>query len=1050
MKHAEKAMHRLYSVGRSLFAILILLFCSLQVFAQGLVVKGVVKDATGEPVIGANVLEKGTTNGIITDIDGAYTLNNVNPKGTLIISFIGYTPVEVAVNGRKVIDVTMKEDAELLDEVVVVGYGAQKKASVTGSVAAMKGDDLKLSGVTNVSNMLNGRLPGVIASNRSGEPGADWSDILIRGKGTLNSTAPLIVIDGVANRSGMERMNPNDIESVSVLKDASAAIYGAQAANGVILITTKKGTSGKPTISYDGSYSMSQNTRNPNLMNAYQYMTYADERRNHLSRPDGSVLDVENEIAGDNNLKNYGDFVNIKKGYLDGTIDRNMYGDTDWIDAVFRPFAPQTRHSLSVKGGNEAVKYYISGDYSYQEPGYKNTVYNFQTAQMRANIEAQISKNFSIGLEASGRNEQRNNSPYSTGTMFWELMMAYPYLYDYYPNGLPGPGLQGGNNLAILASGKDIGYNRINDFFVDSKVNFEWKLPWITQGLSLAGYAAFDMRFNNNKGFWDVWDTYNYDPENKEYIKHTSNMDTGFINLNQSSDKNSSTTLHFRINYDRTFGDHHVGAFVAYEQNKFEGEGFWAWRNYFMSNKLDYLDFGGEQDKTNGGNGYVSARQNLFGRFNYSYKDRYLFEFTIRRDGSMNFASNKRWGTFPGLSIGWRIGEESFIKDNLPFVNDLKLRASWGKLGNDLSTAKNWRDYQFQYLSTYNMGDGAILGNNPQLGKGFTPGRIGNPDITWEKVDTKNIGLEGTLWNGLLGFSGEYFYQIRKDILTPKQASIPSYTGLSLPNQNIGEVSNQGFELALTHRNKIGSVNYNIGFNMTYTKNKIIFFDEAANVPEWQRRTGHQIDSWLMFKTDGIYKNWDEIENSVHFPGAKPGDIKYVNVDGDDVMSDNDRVRDYTSNVPEIVYGINFGLDWKGIEFSMLWTGQGKATQMIVPYSFNQDVDFYNNRFISEELTPNAKYPAAFNKDDPMNIRWSDFWLYNASFIRLKNVQVAYTLPTKWTSKLGIQNVRVYVAGDNLFTIDHIKLQDPESSASSANQYYPQQRTYTFGLNLSF
>lgn len=1033
MKHAEKAMHRLYPVRRSLFAILILLFCSVQAFSQGFVVKGVVKDATGETVIGASIVEKGTTNGTVTNVDGAYTLSNVNTNATLVFSYIGYSPVEVAVNGRKTIDVTMKEDAELLDEVVVVGYGVQKKASVTGSVSSIKGENLKTEGTANVTNMFAGRLPGVIATNRSGEPGSDYSNILIRGKGSLNDNSPLIVIDGVANRSGLDRLNPNDIESINVLKDASAAIYGAQAANGVILITTKRGTSAKPTISYDGSFTLSQFTRLPKLMNAYEFMTYDDEINTYNGW--GTKWDK------------------IKDGYLDGTINRDKYGDTDWMKATFRPLAPQTRHSLSVNGGNEKVKFYISGDYSYQEPNYRNTEFNFQTGQVRSNIDAQVTNNFKVGLDLGIRKEKRNNSVYSTGTMFWEAFMAYPYLYDYYPNGLPGPGLSNGNNLAVLASGKDTGYDRIEDFFVDTKVNFDLQLPWITKGLSINGYAAFDYHFYNRKQLWDVWDTYKYNDTTGGYDKQTTNMNGSTISLNQKNDKNVSRTFHVKLNYDRTFGDHHVGGFVAYEQNQFEGEDFWAWRGYYLSNKPDYLDFGADKEKTNGGRGYVTARQNFFGRFNYAYKERYLVEFTLRHDGSMNFINSKRWGTFPGVSIGWRISEEDFFKKAAPFVNDLKLRASWGKLGNDRSYDLSYnpkKPIYFQYLDTYDMYNGAILGEIPEINKGFLPGRVGNPGITWEKVDSKNIGIDGTLWNGLLSFTAEYFYQKRTDILTPKQASIPSYTGLYLPDQNIGEVSNQGVELMLNHRNKIGNVNYYVGGNFTYTKNKILFFDEAANTPEWQRRTGHSMDTWLMLKSDGIYQTKEEIENSPHLPNAKPGDIKYVDIDGDKAITDNDRIRSDNGNIPRMVFGLNLGAEWKGWELNMLWTGQAKAYQMVVPYSYNIHKEFYDNRWISAEQTPNSKYPRAFNKDDKVNTRWSDFWLYDASFLRLKNLEIAYNLPKKWLNSANMQSVRIYLVGNNLFTLDHIKFQDPESSATSAGQYYPQSRTYSVGVNVTF
>lgn len=1028
MKQTEKMMCRSFLKRRNLLFFSLLLFASLQVFAQGFVVKGIVKELSGQGLIGVSVQEKGTSNGTITNVDGKFTLHVSSERSILVFSYIGYSSSEMTIGSRRAIDVILTEDLKQLDEVVVVGYGTQKRASITGSVSSVKGGDLKPSGVANVTNTFAGRLPGVIAVNRSGEPGSDWSNILIRGKGSLNDNSPLIVIDGVANRSGLDRLNPNDIESVNILKDASAAIYGAQAANGVILITTKRGKATKPTITYNGTFSLSQFTRTPKLLNSYEYMTYADE----ISRYNGQTPVFEN----------------IKEGYVDGTINRDQYGDTDWMKAAFRTFAPQTRHSLSVSGGNEKIKFYMSGDFSYQEPNYRNTVFNFQTEQMRSNIDAQITNNLKVGLELATRREKRNNSVYSTGTMFWEAFMAYPYLYDYYPNGLPGPGLANGNNLAVLASGKDTGYDHIIDYFVDSKVNFELKLPWVVKGLSLSGYAAFDYHFKNRKQFWDVWDTYDY--KNGEYVKKTTNMDGNMMNLNQSNNNNVSRTYHLKLNYERTFNDHRIGAFVAYEQNKFDGESFWAWRGYYLSNKPDYLDFGGDKDKTNGGIGYVTARQNYFGRLNYAYKERYLAEFSLRYDGSMNFASDKRWGTFPGVSLGWRISEENFMKGAVSFVDDLKLRLSWGKLGNDRSYDSSGNPIYFQYLSTYYMQNGAILGDSPEIRKGFIPGRIGNPDITWEKVDSKNIGIDATLWNGLLSFTTEYFYQKRKDILTPKQASIPNYTGLSLPDQNIGEVSNQGFELMINHRNRVGQLNYYIGGNLTYTKNKIIFFDEAANVPEWQRRTGHSIDSWLMLKSDGIYQTEEEINNTPHLPGTQPGDIKYVDIDGDEQITDNDRIRSKNGNVPQIVFGLNMGVEWKGLELNMLWNGQTKVYQMITPYSYNTYKDFYNNRWISSEETPHSKYPRAFNKDDKFNTRWSDFWLYDASFIRLKNLEIAYNMPKRWLKALNMQSIRVYLVGNNLFTIDKIKFQDPESSASAAGQYYPQLRTYTVGVNVTF
>lgn len=998
------------------------MFLSVQLFAQEITVKGKVEDKQQEALPGVNIIVKGTTVGTVTNIDGNFEIGVPSKDAVLVFSSIGFVTTEIKVGNQKVINLQMKEDTELIEEVVVVGYGVQKKATVTGAVSAIKGDVIKKSGALNVTNSFAGQIPGVIATNRSGEPGNDYSTLLIRGKGSLNNNSPLVVIDGVANRDGLERLNPNDIESVSVLKDASAAIYGAQAANGVILVTTKNGRVSKPTIDYNGSFSLSQHTRRPELLNAYNWMVYDDEVHKH---------------EGSTQL-----WTNIKEGYKDGTINRNKYGDTDWMNAMFRTFAPQTRHSAALSGGGENIRYYLGGDFTYQEPAYRNTVYNFKTYQLRANIEADVTKDLTISINAAGRNENRNQSPVSSGTMFWEAFMAYPYLYDYYPNGLPGPGISWGNNLAVLACGKDVGYDKVDDFFLDTKFQFNLKLDRITSGLAIGGYAAFDRHDRHQKIFENVWDTYNYNEQKDEYIKQTTNASGNIINLDQNNSKYTTTTLHAKITYDRQFGDHRFGGFVAYEHSKTNGDYFSAWRGYFLSDQLEYLNYGGDKEKTNSGYGYISARQNLFGRFNYDYLSRYMLELTLRHDGSMNFANSRRWGTFPGVSLGWRISSEKFMED-LTWLDDLKLRASWGKLGND-------RVNQFQYLTTFAMINGAILGETPVMNNAFKEARIGNPNITWEKVDSKNIALEGQLWEGQLSFIAEYFFQNRKDILTPKNASVPNYTGLSLPDQNIGEVNNKGVEFTLNHKNKIGNVIYYLGGNITYAKNEIVFFDEAANVPEWQKRTGYSIDSWLMYKTDGIYQTQEEIDATPHFANARPGDIKYVDLDGDGKLTSNDQYRDYISNIPQIVFGINMGMSWKGIDVNILWSGQGRAKQMIIPYSYNTYQEFFDKRWISAEETPNAKYPRAFNKDNGMNTRYSDFWLKNATFLRLKNVEIAYTLPQKLVEKAGIENVRFYILGNNLFSIDHIGFQDPESSSVNAGQYYPQQRTYSVGVNLTF
>lgn len=989
------------------------------------VIKGLVTNMNDEAIIGASIISKTTKIGTVSDVSGNFSLKVNGKITTLQISYIGYLPQEITIDDNDFYRVKLIENSKKIDEVVVVGYASQRKVTVTGSVTSVKGDDLKKSPEANITNTLVGRMTGVIANNRSGEPGNDYSEILIRGKATLGNTQPLFVIDGVANRyGGIDRLNSSDIESITVLKDASAAIYGAQAANGVILVTTKRGISSKPVITYEGSYGVSQNTRTPKLMNAYQFMTYADE----IAAADYPSDRTQQKFLG------------IKEKYLDGTINSKVWGNTEWMSAVFQKSAPKTQHSISVRGGNDKVKYYVSGAFLYQEPGYKNTKFNFNTNQLRASVDANITNNLKVNVDLATREENRNESNYSTGSLFWEAFNAYPYLHDYYDNGLPAAGIAWGNNVAILAAG-GTGYYKVNDNFINSKVGFDLKLPWITNGLYVNGYLALDKQFRNEKKLMGQWDAYNYDASTDTYNNVYATTGDGNINLSQRNDSKNLNTALIRIGYERKFENNSVNAFIAYEQSRDENNWFSAYRKNLPNTEVDYLFAGADADKTNDGASTIFARQNIFGRFSYAFKDKYLAELTLRRDGSMNFSEGKRWGTFPGVSVGWRITEEEFMK-KCDFLNELKIKGSVGQLGND-------RVSPFQYLNAFYLSPGAQFGVNTVRTKGFTVGTTPNVNITWEVATNYNVGFESQFFHGLLGFDAQYFYSYRNNILIARNASVPSYTGLTLPDENIGVIANQGVEVELVHRNKIGDFTYSVGGNFTFARNKIISIDEAADTPEWQKRTGYSIDSYLVYQTDGLFQSTTDVLNSkARLPNTKAGDIKYVNYESsDNAITDRDKVRIHQSPTPEIVYGVTLNGGWKGLELAMLLQGQALATTLIQPYTYNRDVDYFNNRWISNQLTPNAKYPRAFSKDDPINSLPSDFWLNDASFLRLKNLEVAYNLKGEWLKKLRIQSVRLSLSGSNLFTLSKIKILDPET-VDQGGLYYPQQRIYNFGLSV--
>ena len=990
--------------------------------SDAITITGTVKDQAGVPLPGAFVQANESMDFVImSDFEGNYTLA-VPAGATVTVRLMGFADYVFTASAAGIYNVVLKEETELLQEVVVVGYGTQKKETVTGSIASVKGKELQRSPEANLTNSLVGRMPGIIANNRSGEPGNDYSEILIRGKSTFGNTQPLFVIDGVANRWGnIDNLNPNDIESMTILKDASAAIYGSQAANGVILVTTKRGKGGKPKITYDGSFSLSENTRTPHLMDAYSYMVYDDEI-NAADYPGNPAKQL---------------YANIKGQYIDGTNDRRLYDDTDWMSVVFQRAAPKTRHSLSVSGGTDNVKYYMSGSYLYQKPGYRDTKFNFQTFQLRSNVDAKITKDLTVGLELAAREEDRHESNYSTFNLFKEAFNAYPFLPDYYENGLPGPGIAWGNNLAILAQG-GTGYYKVKDFYLNSKFSIDLQMPWITEGLYFNAYVAMDKQFRNQKTQNGMWHAYQYNPQTDTYddIYETTGYQT--IDLYQQNNSNSMNTLVVKLGYNRSFDKHSINAFVAYEQSREDGYWFSGYRKDFYTHEPDQLFAGSDKDKNATGNAYVTARQNIFGRLSYSFKERYLAEFTLRYDGSMNFPKDRRWGLFPGLSVGWRISEEPFMKD-VNFIDELKLKASVGQLGND-SVAS------FQYLGNYNLSAGAQFGEDPVRYNGFTIGRVANPLITWEVATTYNAGFESRLLDNRLSMEAQYFFSHRENILTTRNASIPSYTGLTLPDENIGIINNQGVELEAMFRDFYGDLNWYVGGNFTFARNKVVFFDEAANVPDWQKRTGNPIDSYLLYLTDGLFQTKDEIkETKGKLPGVKPGDIKHLDYDGSADVTSNDMVRIFQSPTPEIVYGISFGGSWRGLELNVLLQGQARATAYIIPTTYNRDIDYFNNRWISAELTPDAKYPRAFSKDDPINTLPSDFWLKDAWFLRLKNLELAYTLPKKALSKVGFESLRLYVSGSNLFTLDEIKILDPECG-NSGGLYYPQQRIYNIGM----
>ena len=992
-------------------------------------ITGKVVDDSGIPIIGATVKIKGTNIGVITNKDGRFELA-VDPSiKQLQVSYIGMKTMELVLGNSSNFTVTMIEQNSGLDEVVVVGYGTQKKATVTGSVSQVGGEDLKKVAAVNLSNTLAGKTAGVIANTRTGEPGADDSKITIRGKGTLGNTSALIVVDGVADRD-FSRLNPEDIESISVLKDASAAIYGARAANGVILVTTKRGKEGSVKINYSGSVGVTQPTRVPKMLNAYQYATYINE----YDRGHGLTETYPQ---------------NVLTKLQDGSDPIN-YPSTDWWNEVAKDWATKTQHSLSVTGGNDKVSFYSSIQYMWQDAIYKKSAQNYSQYQFTSNVDAKVGKRVKFSMDILGRQEVRNRGVFKTEDLFGKFLSTSPMAAAYYPNGLPRVGYDGITNNAALAVTEIPGTNKLKYNYLNLKPTLKLDLDPITKGLYAEGYAALDFSFRTGKSLNTPYDIYLYNNETKQYDNNRSG--TGAISVNSWADNSSTVTLNGRLGYTRSFNEKHkIDAFIAYEQSKYNFSSLSAYRTNYISAAIPEIFAGSSvpKDKNNDGSSDATVRQNIFGRINYSYKDKYLAEFTMRYDGSQNFAKGHRWGTFPGASVGWIISEESFLSSIKPVVSFLKLKGSWGLMGNDNVAA-------YQYLTEYAYGSGVTFSADNTVNKSLYMVRTANPLITWEKAQTINAGFSAQFLQGKFGLDFDYFKSMRHDILITRNASVPSYTGLTLPAENLGKVNNQGIELVASYQDKSKDFTWGVTGNFTYAKNKVVYMDEAATTPAWQKTEGHPIDGYVLYKATGIYQTQAQVDNSPHIAGAKPGDLIYADTNGDHKITWDDAYRSDETSTPQIVFGTTLNGSWKGLDLNVFFQGQARAKQIIQP-SMNMVTDFYNGRWIDNntaEQNANARWPRAFIKQtygDAFNGVASSWWLRDASFLRLKSVEIGYSLPKSLLKSLGVEKIRIYANGNNIFSIDKIKICDPEvPDGVAGTNFYPQQRMFTGGINVTF
>lgn len=902
----------------------------------------------------------------------------------------------------------------------------------------MKSDELLKSRAANATTALVGQMPGLISKQASGEPGADDASIFIRGIATFQGdSSPAYIIDGIERTSAdFARMDPNDIESINVLKDAaSAAIFGMRGANGVIVITTKRGTDGKASIKYSGSVSIQSPTKLPEFANSYDYARLADQYF-------GSEIYSAEAI----------------QKYKDGS-DPELYPNTNWYDEMLTKNAIQNQHNISISGGNEKIRYYVSGGFLNQGGLWEDL--NYKRYNLRSNIDAQITKTTRLGVDVSGRLEKSLNSG-SSYTIFKELVRNTPVLLCRYPDGtFAFPDATHPNIVAANQPGGS--YSKGETFVVDARVELEQELDFITEGLSAKGVMSYSRNNYTNKA-WSV-SPYVYSKDaNNEYVLNPRTSPS----LNLTQNQTNYQEYQLQVNYNRSFGLHNVTAMTMVLARKGFSSTSCMFRNSFDSEILDQINAGNTDGQTMNAVDSETARASYMARVNYNYASKYLVEFNIRRDGSENFAPDKRWGTFASASLGWVISEEPFFESLKNTINFLKIRGSYGTLGND-----NTGGVSFPFYSRFELYQGAVASNGfmNNLGdyafgdlvtKGLVPGAIANSLATWEKSNKANIALDATLFNNL-NFTVDLFTERRTNILTQRTAEVPSSFGGTLPLENIGIVNNKGIDLSLNYHNSIGKVNYSVGGNFTFARNKIVEMAEAEGTSEYMRQTGRPINGYYGYKTDGIFQSQEGIDSYAKQEVAgvgyetQIGDIKYVDVDGNGVVNSDDMTYLGYGNIPEIIYGINGSLNWKNFDFSFLMQGAANAQVylkggIILPY-FNQGnlPQFWVNEAWTEE-NPSNRYPRlaeSVHNFPATDVPGVQTYLYNASYLRLKNIEVGYTFPTSWLSRIGVTNARVYVNAQNLFTISDVPQIDPENTEQEG-WTYPQMKSFNFGLSLQF
>lgn len=1024
--------------------LLLLLLTDLQAQTRVAISGKILAENDNQPLIGATVTEKGTTNGTSTDVNGVFKLS-VSKGATIVISFIGYSPQEISVGAQSVVDVLLKPDLQQLQDVVVVGYGTQKKSTLTGSVASIKSDDIIKAPTANATNSLTGRMPGVFVVQRSGKPGDNQADIFIRGRATTGDSNPLIIVDG-AERQSFGDIDPNEIENISVLKDASAtALFGIKGGNGVILITTKVGKEGKPRISYTGNVAIQTPTALPKTLNAFTSASLLNEANANVGKAP-AFTDTELQKFKDHS-------------------DPYKYPDFNWFDYVMRKYYPQTQHNLNVSGGTKIAKYFVSVGYLFEDGilkkfdnpyGYSTTP-KYDRYNFRSNLDLNLSKDLTVSIKLGGRLENRfapaGAAFYANAEIEYLLsringIPAYAY-QPFLPDGRfmenPNAGVNLTNPLGWISRS---GYYIQQNNSIESTLALDYKLDKLVRGLSFRTQYAYDAYFIANRRQAGTFTSYYINKQTDEIVKGNSSFsdaDTPLGPVTATYDGTMSYNLQSSLNYNRSFGNHTVTALALFQRQA---------RNVI-----------GAQP--------AYASQGIVGRVTYSFMDKYFAEFNGAYNGSENFASGKRYGFFPAVSAGWTVSKEEFLK-NAGWLSFLKIRGSYGKIGFDKIGGN-----RFLYLDEYSRSStiytgGANLGLTvkPNTAAQFglptsintypviTHSRIGNPDITWETSTKRNIGFESSFFNDMFSLNFDLFDETRTNILLNRQSALTTY-GEAYPSVNYGEVYNHGYEIELRHQRRVGNLGYGFNAQVSFARNKVINLDEPVGRPAYQKSAGYQIGQYRGYVTDGFYQSQDDINSYIPNLLGKPipGDLKFKDINKDGVISTDDITPIGYSNVPEYSYSFEPNISFKGISFSIMLQGIGHVSSDI---QFDQR-NLSSNQMYENMLgrwTPATAQTATWPALQPavggnfMSYATNDFLLTNARYLKIRNAQLAYQIPSSIVKKIGVKGIRVFVSGQNLYTWTKVLYRDPENFQRRAPQasynVYPTSRLYNLGINIDF